>query len=845
MLASGGREMADSGKAAETREGSSASVTGVADPVGETVVPVPLDRASWPNVRRSPPASAPLGFALPHRAFWRRALAEEGERGTLFLLVAVFMGAGAGFYQILGREPGTVTSLAALVLAATAAVWTGYRGGRSFPAMVLCAALAAGFLAGRVETFNGPVLLDVPVTTTVTGEVLEREIDEGGRVRYLLRVIATDDPVLKRPPGRVRLTASASHDIFSPGALVSGRGRLSPPSGPAFPGGYDFARSAYASGIGAYGFFYRAPVVAGDLTEREGGLVDWIRFRITAVRTHISARVREVVAGDPGALIAALTVSDRRGISEATVETLRATGLAHILAISGLHMALAAGTFFLGLRKIAALSPQLVERYPVKKAAALAAILIATSYLAISGAGVATQRAWLMMTVMFVAVIFDRPALTLRNVALAAIVILVLSPSAVISPGFQMSFAATIALIATYEAWSRRRARAERRGGSVSAFVPNYVVAVFRLVAGLAVTSLVAGLATGLFAAWHFHRAAGFGLIANLLAMPLVSFVVMPSGLIAMLAMPFGLDRWPLILMGQGLEWVMDAARFVERLGGDAVTGQIGLASILLAGGGFLILTLLSSRLRLLGLAPIALGLMLTLPPFGPRLPDIVVSEDGRLVGLVGNKSIATNAAKPSDFLFEQWQRAWRRADHLAPITMDGAALPALADQARRTPGRFICSARSRCVAAVGGRLVAALGDPADMGAGCDIADIVILSVPIRARNCRSGAELFTARTLRETGALGFFLEAGNRLTVRTALGDAIRPWTIQRRYDWRSDSFVLPDTAARRAISSESDRARGTIIAGEADTQKPAKDLPFAGSKQIRSGDRLNDNGG
>lgn len=843
MLAVGGREMADSGKATETKDGASASLTGVGEPTAERTAPVSLERGALATGR---PSGMP-GYASTtsrRAAFWPRALAEERERGTLFLLFAVFMGGGAAFYQIIDREPGIFTSLATFVVVAMAAAWTSYRGGRSFAAMVLCAALAGGFFAGRVETLDGPVLLDGPVTTTVTGEVLEREIDEAGRVRYLLRVIATAEPVLKRPPDRVRLTASTSHDIFSPGARVSGRARLSPPSGPAFPGGYDFARSAYAAGIGAYGFFYRAPVSTGEAAD-ERGLVARIQFSITAIRSHISARVRQVVAGDPGALIAALTVSDRRGISEATVETLRATGLAHILAISGLHMALAAGTFFLGLRKLAALSPQLVERYPVKKAAALAAILIATSYLAISGAGVATQRAWLMMTVMFLAVVFDRPALTLRNVALAAIVILLISPSAVVSPGFQMSFAATIALIATYEAWSRRRRRAETRPGPVSVFVPKYVVTLLRLVAGLAVTSLVAGLATGLFAAWHFHRAAGFGLIANLFAMPLVSLVVMPAGLIAMLAMPFGLDRWPLMIMGQGLEWVMGAARFVERLGGDVVTGQIGLSAILFAGGGFLVLTLMSSRLRLFGLVPIALGLILTLPPFAARPPGIVVSEDGRLVGLVGETAIATNAARPSDFLFEQWQRAWRRPDHLAPITMKSATLPALAEQARRTPGRFICSSRSRCMASVAGYLIAALGEPADMGAGCDTADVVILSVPIRTRACRSGAKLFTARTLRETGALGLAPNPDDEPVVRTALGGAIRPWTVQRRYDWRSDSFVLPDTAAKRSISAENDTGRGVIVAGEGDAKKPAKDLPFAGSKQTGSAKRLSDNGG
>jgi competence protein ComEC len=821
--------MAESGTATKVRDGVVVEDAGTRE--RGRALPVLLPDQGLPTERLTRRPASPRIGVLFAKAFWQEAVQEEEARGTLFVLSAVCLAAGAAVYQTLDREPAIWPAAAALIVMALLAMRARRTGSRGFVAPVLCAAMLAGFLAGRIETLGGAVLLDGPVTTTVTGEVLSREFDEGGRTRYLLRLLATADPELKRPPGRARLTATASHEPFAPGAIITGRARLSPPSGPAYPGGHDFARSAYASGIGAFGFFYRAPDVDADTALVTHGPVERLRAGITTLRIKIATRVRTVVGGDPGALIAALTVSDRRGISEATVEALRATGLAHILAISGLHMALAAGTFFLGLRKLTALFPGLVERFPVKKIAAVAALAIATSYLAISGAGVATQRAWLMMTIMFVAVLLDRPALTMRNVALAGIVITLVTPSAVISPGFQMSFAATVALIATYAAWSRRRGRAERGAPSGPVFLPTFAVTLLRGILGLAVTSLVAGLATGLFAAWHFHRAAGLGLIANLLAMPLVSFVVMPAGLIAMLAMPFRLDAWPLAIMGKGLEGVLAAARYVQGLGGDAVTGRIGLAAILFAGGGFLILTLLSSRLRLVGLAPIALGLVLTLPPFAQAPPDLFVSEDGRLLGLVGDSAIATNAERPSDFILEQWQRAYRRADHLAPVTMATATLEALSDQARRTPGRFICSSRSRCVAETGGKLVVAIGEPADFGAACDVADIVVLSVPIRTRRCFSGAVLATARTLRETGALAIDT-GGGAIAVTTALGDVIRPWTIQRRYDWRSDSFTLPDAMSARAVSATGDRHRNILMEGDADTKKPAN-MAFAGAEK------------
>ncbi len=219
----------------------------------------------------------------------------------------------------------------------------------------------------------------------------------------------------------------------------------------------------------------------------------------------------------------------------------------------------------------------MVEGWPVKKLAAAGALVTASAYLLISGGSVATQRAWVMLSIMLIAVILDRPALTMRNVALAAIVIILLSPSAVVGPGFQMSFAATAALIAAYAALSRRKAQRDWTPAPAShmLIVPGWLIWLFKAALGLAITSLVAGLATGLFSAHHFHRFAGNGLLANMLAMPLVTLVVMPAGLLAMLLMPFGLDQLPLQAMGAGLGGVIAVAHYIDGMGGDVLVGQI------------------------------------------------------------------------------------------------------------------------------------------------------------------------------------------------------------------------------------------------------------------------------
>src|SRR3954469_25680801 len=228
------------------------------------------------------------------------------------------------------------------------------------------------------------------------------------------------------------------------------------------------------------------------------------------------------------------------------------SSLAHVLSISGYHMALVAGVVFFVLRAGLALVPSLARRRPIKKWSAAGALIAAAAYLLLSGAEVATQRSFIMTAIVLIGVMADRPALTLRTLAIAAIAVLLIAPQSVVHPSFQMSFAATLALIAIYErglpwmsnANTSRAARVAMWGG--------------REIVTLVLASLVAGLATTPYAAYHFHRIAPYGVLANLLAMPIVSIWVMPAGLLALLTMPFGFDADFWRLMGEGIRW-MDA----------------------------------------------------------------------------------------------------------------------------------------------------------------------------------------------------------------------------------------------------------------------------------------------
>jgi len=760
------------------------------------------------------------------------AIGREEAFGRVFLFVPVALGTGAVLWFAL---PQTLPIAAPVFLFAVSSVFAvlsrfgSPMAHRVWSALALC---AIGMLLADLETRRmQTVLLDTPVTTQVTGRVLRREAGAAGEWRYLVRVEATAEPRIRRAPEEVVLMTRARHEPFSLGEVLRGKARLSPPSGPALPGLDDFSFSGYFGGIGAVGYFLGAPThVERSAVSGTGPWWEAAEQTLLVVRDGITQRIRRTVPGDAGGFAAAILTGDRRSMSAATTEALRLSGLAHITAISGLHMALAAGIFFVGLRKLLSLSPAIAQSWPIKKIAAMAALAAAFLYLMISGSQVSAIRAFLMTAIMLVAVLFDRPAISLRNLALAAIVILVVWPSQVLGASFQMSFAATAGLIAGYDGWRRGAGRSSRYapdfpGRKILSFLWNFA-------AGTFLTSLIGGLATAIFAVAHFHRLAPYGLVANLAAMPIISVVVMPAALAAMLLMPFGLDMPFLILAGEGLEIVIAIATTVASWSEGTSVGRLAAWFLPLASVGLLLLTLLHTRLRWIGavVLVVAIGLAILLPP--EDTADLIVSEDGRLTGLPGpdGRTIATNRNKPSDFLFSQWQHALARPDHLGPLrSEDGAVAGTRAEGAERlsveqirtvrdtmsrqfgaaAPGRFLCTGKVWCIARLpDGWRIATVEDPALLGAACDAADFVITPRRSPFGTCRSGAKMIDAEVLRRTGATEFYL--GNHddrdIRQRTAYTTLDRPWQRHRLYDWRTDSFADGEPAAGANAAKVSD---------------------------------------
>lgn len=769
--------------------------------------------------RREPVAGEPrrlCDMLLRAGGLVRAWIAEEAEFGHLFYWCPVLMGIGAVSWFSAAETPSAPAIIVFFLVFSGCALALRYRRPVIFAATASVALICAGALLAAWEASRaGTIILDSPVTTTITGIVTGREAIAGGRWRYTVELAGTEKPEIKRRPARVTLTAPGGKSPIALGATVRGRARLLSPSGPALAGLNDFAFDAYFAGTGAIGFFYGTPETIAKAQAGSLGVYQSARLALEDLRGRISARIRAVLPGDTGAFAASMVTDDRRAISDETTEALRLAGLSHIIAISGLNMALAAGIFFVGIRALLSLSQEFAHRYPVKKIAAAGAFVTVTGYYMISGFAVSAERAYLMMAIMLAAAMIGRRAISLRNVALSAIVILALSPSAVMGPGFQMSYAATLALVAGYSIWRRR----EESGAEppLMHFLKPLLV-FWKFAAGVFVTSLIGGLSTALFSIEHFHRIAVWGLSANLLAMPVISVIVMPAGLAALVLMPIGLDWLPLKLMGLGLDLVIAIAKWAASLGGDVVTGRIhgwlfvGLTICLVAAG------ILRSRLRLAGAAcGVALLAANWLMPGVPR-PDLVVFEDGRLAALIKGNRIATTVTRPSGFIYDQWQRALPVRRHVKPIEEKSVSRPRgrrlLNDADKRTEtamlehdlenlptNRFLCRDNRWCVArAENGTRIIVIEIRNLVGVACDSADLVITSARLSWDNCQSGAKLLSAEDLRRSGTVEIWFDPEEIRLFRSisAFGDGDRPWYIHRIYDWRSGEFVRGESQSR-----------------------------------------------
>ncbi|MGA0562867.1 ComEC/Rec2 family competence protein [Ancylobacter sp. VNQ12] len=691
----------------------------------------------------------------------------DDRRGFLFLPIAIATGAalyfGAEYEPLPYAALVPVTVFTGLAIALRARAF-------GFHLFALLAAISAGFALAsfQVQRIAHPVLPAAIEGVEVAGFVEAAEQrPRGSRITLRVTRFGREGQESKRqeskgpvPPQRVRVTLTTKQPPAI-GAHVALRASLAPPPGAAYPGGFDFGRSMWFDGIGAAGFALGRvqPSPPSGPLPLDLTAAAWL----DGMREAIAGRIRSSLSGAEAGVAVALVTGLRDGVPEAVEESMRVSGLSHILSISGLHMALVATTVFFVIRALLALSPATALRFPIKAWAAIPAALAASFYLLLSGAEVPTQRAYAMTLIVLAGVVLGRPALTLRTLAVAALAVLVLTPWAILDPGAQMSFAATLALVAAYERWGHLVSAPDITGTSGTVLARALRIPI-RYIAALVLTSLAAGLATAPYAAFHFQRLAPLSLVANLAAMPVVSLIVMPAGLVGSALMPFGWDGAAWRVMGWGIGLMARISEAVAAVpGADRGIPAMPAASMMLLSVALVATCLL--RTRLLLVAPLSFAVALWLYLEMPR-PDVLIDREGRTVAVRGaDGRLAVmgdrSAGLAGRFVVEQWLSAeGERSRAGAPDVVAAAACDPLG-----------CTLRDRQ-----GGIVALSRDPASLEEDCRRARLLITRNAPPAE-CAATVIRIDPRQTPEAMAAFLASDRSGGWRLVTARGDRARPW--------------------------------------------------------------------
>jgi competence protein ComEC len=678
----------------------------------------------------------------------------------------MFIGLGVGSWFSLSAEPGVMVYLAAAGVVALAVVLCWRAPDAVHPVAVAVGCVALGILACglRVQVVQSP-MLDFRYYGPVTGRIIGIDRSQTDALRITLDQVQLDRVARQKLPHTVRIALRsklAAHEPF-PGQVVMITAHLTAPAGPIEPGSFDFRRMAFFNSLGAVGYA-TAPLMLWEESAPDARPVD-------RLRTYLADGMRAAMPGQAGAYAAGAMTGDRSGITADTVKALRDSSLAHLLAISGMNLAFLIAFVFALIRYGLALIPWVALRVSTKKVAAVVSLGVAAFYLALSGSNVATERAFIMVAVMLGAVLLDRKALTLRSVAIAGVILLLWKPESMLDPGFQMSFAATIALIAGFREVDRRV-----MAGKMS----WWVIPVFTLV----LSSVIGGFATAPYAAAHFNRYADYGLIANLLTVPVMGAVVMPAGAVAALLAPIGLAALPLWFMEKGSAWILWVAHWVAGWDGSVTAipapGPLVLPLVTFAGA---FAVLLRGRWRAVALAPacVALGLWVT-----HDRPLVLISEDGRLVGVLGPEGRALSAPRGAGFAAQNWLEN----DGDLASQEDAAARPGLTGDV---------GARRFDVAGVTGIALKGKGAADKLAAACASVDLVVISVPVEAPP--PGCIVLDENALAQAGTLALYADPKGLRVVVTH--QANRVWTAPRKAD-ALVTVITPKTARLAEVSGQ-----------------------------------------
>ena len=674
----------------------------------------------------------------------------------------VAFGGGCAVYFGLKFEPPPWP----LYLATAALIGLGLLARRStWSLLIIVAALLACFASGlavskfRSDRVAAPIAPANLGVVTIEGWVVD--IAGGGKrgAKVVIAPISVGDLPATKTPTRVRLVLSGPTP--EPGSAIRVRALLNPPPPPAAPGAYDFGRDAWFQSIGGVGLAMGDARTMPAPEAPPWGLKQ--AMAINAWRWNLANKIVGAIGEREGGMVTAMTTGHETWLTQDQLDSMRDSGLAHLLSISGVHMAIVGGFTFFLVRLLASCWPWLALRVSTKKVAAAAGLFAVCAYLVVSGAPAPAVRSWATASIAFAAILLDRRAITFNALAFAAGIVLLGRPESIVQPGFQMSFAATAALVALAEIWPKR----------VKEINTPWPIAIVQkgaswVFAGLMV-SLVAGMATGPFAIHHFNRTSVYGLFANALESPISTFFTMPALALGAALETIGLGKPFLVLAGWGVEATLAISDFIAKLPHAVVivpsAPQIALPISFL---GVLFVCLWKGRLRWIGL-PFAAAVLIW-PRVAP--PDVWVSSDGADVAV--RSTTHALILRPKTKVFDS--DLWTKRRGLTAFADPDAALEAAYDCDRYGCGQKAAATSGPRVAAWWGRKAP---DEDRLKAMCNGAELVILRATIDALpgEC-AHVTLFDGRDFERGGSLELW-RRGNGWAGQWA-GDlrGDRPWS-------------------------------------------------------------------
>jgi competence protein ComEC len=704
------------------------------------------------------------------------------ERERWFLWLPVLFATGIGIYFILDFEPALWSGVIALELLVLFAYVARFR-----PALVFVSVCVGTILLGftymqmRSRYLQAPVISKKINFAKVSARVIK--IEKFSRsYRILFDDVKIEKIKKEKTPKKIRIKFKFPDAKFIAGSYVSFNASLNPPSSPAVAGGYNFSRRAWFEQIGAVGFSFSRPKIIKAKTSIS--IKDRFLFNVDIFRKKIAHKIYEILPGEEGKICASLIAGERGEIPRKITDNYRDSGLAHMLSISGLHMGLFASLVYFVVRLLLSAVPFLSQRLNTKKIAAFLAIISITLYLFISGMRVPSQRAYFMTVVVLVGVLFDRRAISIRLIVWAGFVVLLFHPEALVSPSFQMSFAAVIALVSAYEAGAGKLSTFLSKKQNDEFVFESVLRVVASYIAGILLSDFIASLATTPYAIYHFNRVAVYTTLGNFLAAPFFGFLVMPFAVLSLFLSFVGLEQIPVLIMGWGVRQMNSITSYVASLSDSVMlVAQIPSYGLALLSLGGVWLCVWRKKWRLLGLIPIFIGVY---SAFNVNIPDVVISEDASVVAVKVGKNLSIKPSKKGRFVKKTWlefygvEKKNSKSDKALQKALWGEGKSKrylkLANDVKREKNVSISCDVWGCVYKTKGKVIAISEKEESHPKDCKTADIIFSKTPIRI-NCDYPELAIDRFDLWKNGSYSLWIkgETIKYITSSNVVGD--RPW--------------------------------------------------------------------